>query len=535
MSKKILYGEEAKRALKKGIDQVANAVKITIGPKGRNVVLDKGYGAPTITNDGVSIANAITLKDKFENMGAEIAKEVASKTNEIAGDGTTTSIVLTQALVDEGMKHTVMGINAITLKNSIESACRDVVEALKGLSKPIKSKDEIWQVATISAESPEVGKIIADTINKVGKDGVVTVEESQIAGVESEIVEGMEFDKGYISPYLITDKERLEAVYNNPLILVTDSNITNLEEILPVIQKVLESSRKELVIIAEDCQGQALAGVIVNRLQGRFNTLVVRSPGYGDNKREMLQDIATVIGANFISEDLGRKLDTVEIADLGTASKIISTKDKTIIVNGRGNKKNIEARINQVKAQKEVTTSAFDLEKLDQRIARMSGGVAVIRVGGSTETEMKYLKLKVEDAVNATKAAIDEGIVAGGGSALIKAGEVVRQGMGKKMTEENKLGYSIVLRALEAPLRQIAINSGKDDGSVIVEKVKQIENDGYDAFNDVIVKDMVKVGIVDPVKVTRTALENACSAVAILLTTEVAITDEVEERNDKIQ
>ncbi|MBU6431092.1 MAG: chaperonin GroEL [Patescibacteria group bacterium] len=536
MSKQIIFNEDARKTLKRGVDAVSDAVKITIGPRGRNVVLDKGYGAPTITNDGVTIAKDITLKNKFENMGAEIAKEVATKTNDVAGDGTTTSVILTQAIVAEGMKYTTMGVSAMGVKAGIESAADEVVSALKDIAKPIKSKDEIRQVATISAESEEVGKIIADTIDKVGKDGVVTVEESQSVGIDSEVTMGLQFDKGYVSPYMITNAERMEAEYNDPLILITDKKISTIKEILPLLESMAQSGKKELVIIADDVDGEALATFVVNKLRGAFNVLAVKAPGYGDRKKEMLADIAVTVGGQVISEEVGIKLDKATISMLGRANKIIATKDNTTVVGGKGKKSEIEARISQLRKQKEATDSKYDAEKLDERIAKLVGGVAVIRVGAATETEMKYLKLKVEDAVNATKAAIEEGVVAGGGTAFIKAGEKVREWIkaGKIKSKEFgskefEAGFNIVLKAIEAPLRQIAVNAGKDDG-VIVENIRNKRgNGGYDALKDEMVSDMLSAGIIDPVKVTRSGLQNAASAAAILLTTEVAIADEPKE------
>lgn len=530
MSKIILYNEDARKALKKGVDAVADAVKITIGPRGRNVVLDKGYGSPTITNDGVSIAKEITLKDKFENMGAEIIKEVATKTNDLAGDGTTTSVVLAQAIITEGMKHTTMGVNAMGVKFGIEAASKDVVAALQSIAKPIKTDEEIRQVATISAESVELGMIIADTIKKVGKDGVVTVEESQTIGLESEVVEGMEFDKGYISPYMVTNAERMEAEYSDPAILITDKKISTIKEVLPLLEKLAQSGKKELVIIADDVDGEALTTFLVNKLRGGFNVLAVKAPGYGDKKKEMLEDIAITVGAIVISEEVGIKFETADITMLGRARKVISTKDNTIIVGGKGKKTSIDERVAQIRQQIQNNDSKYDKEKLEERVAKLSGGVAVIRVGAATETEMKYLKLKIEDAVNATKAAIDEGIVAGGGVAYIKAAaEVAKKSMADS-SKEFELGYKIVLKALEAPLRQIAINAGKDDGSVIIEKIKNGKgNMGYDALKDEMVADMLAAGIVDPVKVSRLGIQNACSAASILLTTEAAVAEEPKE------
>ncbi|OHA26759.1 MAG: chaperonin GroL [Candidatus Taylorbacteria bacterium RIFCSPHIGHO2_02_FULL_46_13] len=537
MAKIIKYNDEVRKLLLRGIDAVADAVKITIGPRGRNVVLDKGYGSPTITNDGVSIAKEITLKDKFENMGASIIKEVAEKTNENAGDGTTTSVILMQAIVSEGLKQTSMGVNPMGVRFGIEKAAEKVVEALKSISKPIKSKEEIRQVATIAAESLDMGMIIADTIDKVGKDGVVTVEESQTLGIDSEVVKGLEFDKGYVSPYMITNPERMEAEYRDPLILVTDKKIAGVKEILPLLEKIAQVGKKDLVIIAEDVEGEALTTFIVNKLRGNFNVLAVKAPGYGDRKKDILQDIAVTIGAKIISEDIGIKFEKAELEVLGHATRVISTKDKTIIVGGKGKKADIEGRVAQLRKQREQTDSKYDIEKLDERIAKLTGGVAVIHVGAATETEMKYLKLKIEDAVNATKAAISEGIVAGGGVALIKVAQKVSEWI-KNEKNKNKeygvrefeVGFNIVLKALEAPLRQIAINAGKDDGSVIVEKVKNGKgNIGYDALQDLMVADVIVAGIIDPVKVTRSCVQNAASAAAILLTTEAAVADEPKE------
>lgn len=530
MAKKIIYNEEARKTLAKGVQAVADAVKVTIGPRGRNVVYDKGYGSPVITNDGVSIAREITLKDKFENMGAEIIKEVATKTNDTAGDGTTTATVLMSAIVAEGMKHTTMGVSAMAVRNGIEKAAADVVEALKALAKPIKTDEEVKQVATISAESAELGAIIADTIKKVGKDGVVTVEEAQTIGVDSEVVNGLEIDKGYISPYMVTNPERMEAEYNDPAILVTDKKVSSIKEILPLLEKLAASGKKELVIIAEDVDGDALTTFLLNKMRGAFSVLAIKAPGYGDAKKETLADIAATIGSTVITDDLGLKFDQVDLTVLGKARKVISTKDSTVIVGGKGKKADIEARLVQLKKQREETTAKYDKEKLDERIAKLAGGVAIIRVGAATETEMKYLKLKIEDAVNATKAAIEEGIVPGGGVALVKVGAIVEKIL-TKIDKETEIGYKIVLKALEAPLKQIAINAGKDDGSVIVEKVKQGKgNAGYDAAKDEMVGDMIAAGIIDPVKVTRTGVQNAASAAAILLTTEVAIAEDNEPK-----
>ena len=533
MAKKILFNEDARKSLKRGVDAVADVVKVTIGPRGRNVVLDKGYGAPTITNDGVSIAKEITLSDKFENMGAEIIKEVANKTNDVAGDGTTTSVILAQSIITEGLKHANMGVNAMSLRMGIEEATTKVVTVLGQIAKPIKNEEEIKQVATIAAESEEIGSIIADTINKVGKDGVVTVEESQTFGVDSEVVEGLEFDKGYVSPYMITNPERMEAEYKNVPILLTDKKISSIKDILPLLESLSQSGKKELVIIADDVDGEALATLLVNKLRGGFSVLAVKAPGYGDNKKEILEDIAVTIGAKVISEDLGLKLESATVDMLGEATKVIAKKDSTVIVGGYGSKNFVTARVRALKKQKKMMDSKYDKEKIDSRIAKLSGGVAVIKVGAATETEMKYLKLKIEDAVAATKAAIAEGIVAGGGSAFIRVIKKIRSLKASEFnTPEKALGLNIVLRALEAPLRQIVLNIGNADGSVAVEKImsSEKENAGFNAMTEEFSEDLIKEGIIDPVKVTRTALQNASSAAAILLTTEAAVADEPEPK-----
>lgn len=532
MAKQVIFDEEVKKKLKKGVDTVANAVKVTLGPRGRNVILDKGFGGPMITNDGVTIAKEITLKDKFENMGAEIIKEVANKTNELAGDGTTTATVLTQALVTEGLKQTTLGVNSMAVRSGMEHAAKDVVEALKGMSTQINSIDEIKQVATISAESAEIGEKIAETIDKVGKDGVVTVEEGQSFGIETELTEGMEFDKGYVSPYMVTNPERMEAEYKDAQILVTDKKVSSVQEILPLLEKIAQSGKKELVIIADDVEGEALTTFVVNKLKGGFSVLAVKAPGYGDRKKEMLQDIAITTGGTLISEEVGLKLEDTDLSQLGSAGRVISTKDNTTIVGGKGTKTDIENRVAALRAQLEQTSSKFDKEKLEERIAKLSGGVAVIRVGAATETEMKYLKLKIEDAVNATRAAIEEGIVPGGGTSLARAAGIVEKDVlaKKDLGREELVGYKIVLKSLEMPLKQIADNTGKDDGAVIVQKVKEAGgNAGYDAAKGEMIPDMIKAGIIDPVKVERAGVEHAVSAAAILLTSECAIADEPEE------
>jgi len=532
MAKQVIYGEEVKKKLQRGVDTVANAVKVTLGPRGRNVVFDKGFGGPTITNDGVTIAKEINLKDKFENMGAEIVKEVANKTNELAGDGTTTATVLMQALVNEGLKQTTMGLNPMAVRNGMEHASVDTVVALRAMATQITSIDEIKQVATISAESAELGEKIAETIDKVGKDGVVTVEESQSFGIETELTEGMQFDKGYVSPYMVTNPERMEAEYKNAHILITDKKISSIQEILPLLEKIAQTGKKELVIIADDVEGEALATFVVNKLKGGFSVLAIKAPGYGDRKKEVLADIAVMTGGQVISEDIGLKLETTELSQLGSADRVVSTKDNTVLVGGAGEKSAITERVKALKAQLENTTSKFDKEKIEERIAKLTGGVAVIRVGAATETEMKYLKLKIEDAVNATKAAIEEGIVAGGGTSLARAAAVVEKNLSvkKDLSAEEMVGYNIVLRALVIPLKQIADNAGKIDGAVVVDKVKIAGgNAGYDAAKGIMVEDMIKAGIIDPVKVERAAVEHAVSAAGILLTSEAAIADEPEE------
>ncbi len=544
MSKQILFNEKAREALKKGVDTLADTVKVTLGPRGRNVVLEKGYGAPVITNDGVSIAKDIELEDKFENMGAEIVKEVASKTNDAAGDGTTTAVILTQAVINEGLEASVSGVSPLGVKIGIEKATEAVVDSLKKMAKPIKNKEEIAQVATISAESEEFGKIIADTIDKVGKDGVVTVEESQSFGIESEVVKGLQFDKGYISPYMITDPERMESVYAEPLIMVTDKKISSINEILPLLEKLAKTGKKELVIIADDLDGEALTTLVVNKLRGTFNALAIKAPGYGDRKKEMLEDIAIVTGAKVISEEVGLKLENAELNMLGRARKIISTKDNTTIVGGKGKKDDIEKRAEQVRAQIKATDSEYDKEKLTERLAKLSGGVGVIKVGAATETEMKYKKLKIEDAVSATRAAIEEGIVPGGGTALVKAGAIVEKDFKEKkikspskdISREFEIGFGILLRSIEKPMRQIVDNAGIQDGGVVVSKIKEeaIGNPsskaGFNVSANEIIPDMIKSGIIDPVKVTRTALQNSASAAAMFLTTEAAVAEIPKEK-----
>jgi chaperonin GroEL len=530
MSKKILFNDEARAALKRGIDAVADAVKTTIGPRGRNVVLDKGFGGPTITNDGVSIAKEISLADKTENMGASIIKEVATKTNDSAGDGTTTATVLMQAIATEGMRHMGAGLEVMGIKRGIESATQAVVAELQKQAKKISSIDEIKQVATVSAESVELGMIIAETIDQVGQDGVVTVEESQGTEMTSEVVEGMSFDTGYASPYMVTDTERMEAVFENAPILVTDMKVTSVQSVLPILEKITATGRKDIVIIADSVEGEALATFVVNKLRGALNVLAIKAPGFGDRKKAMLEDIAVTVGAQVISEEKGMKIEDATVDMLGSAAKIITTKDETVVVDGKGEKATVTERIAQLKAQHENTKSTFDKEKIEERIAKLSGGVAVIRVGAATETEMKYLKLKIEDAVNATKAAIEEGVVAGGGSALVKAAHAVATAKTTFATKEEEIGFGIVVAACDAPLQHIAANSGKGDGSIVVAKIKELgAMAGYNSLTDEYVDDMVAAGIIDPVKVTRHALTNAASAAGTFLTTSVAIAEEPKD------
>ncbi len=523
MAKQILFNEDARRALGKGVDALANAVKVTLGPKGRNVVLDKKFGAPTITNDGVTIARDIELEDPFENMGAQLVKEVATKTNDVAGDGTTTATILAQAMIQEGMRNVAAGANPMILKRGIEKAVAKLVEEIKKRSIAVSDKASIAQVASISAGDEEVGGLIADAMEKVGKDGVITVEESKTMGTQLSVVEGMQFDRGYISPYMVTDPDKMEAVMSEPYILITDRKIASIQEMLPVLEKVVQAG-KELLIIAEDVEGEALATLVVNKLRGTFKAVAVKAPGFGDRRKAMLQDIATLTGATVITEDVGRKLDSVTMEDLGTARQVRVTKDETTIVEGHGDSQAIKDRVAQIKAQIAETTSDFDKEKLQERLAKMSGGVAVIEVGAATEVELKDKKYRLEDALNATRAAVEEGIVAGGGTTLIDILPALDE-----FDEEGDVqtGINLVKRAIEAPLRQIAENAGLE-GSVIVAKVKASEDGvGFNALKEEYV-DMVKAGIVDPAKVTRTALQNAASIAALVLTTETLVADKPE-------
>jgi len=532
MAKQILFSEDARKAIAKGIAQAARAVKGTLGPKGRNVIIEKSYGGPRITNDGVSIAKEISLKDKFENMGAEIVKEVASKTNDTAGDGTTTSVVLFEALVEEGLSHVMKGANAMLIRSGMEKAKTAALAELKKMGKPISGKAEIKQVASISSESEALGSIIAEAVEEVGASGVVTVEESQGMELSHEIVEGLQFDKGYVSAYMVTNPERMDAEMKDALVLLTDKKIGNVQEILPLLEKIAQSGKKELVIIADDVEGDALATFVVNKLRGTFSVLAIKAPGYGDRKKDMLADIATVVGGQVIANEIGITFENATLSMLGKAARVVATKDTTTIVGGKGKKAEIAARVAQLKTQMENTDSKFDKEKLEERIAKLSGGVAVISVGAATETEMKYLKDKIDDAVKATKASIEEGIVPGGGTALAKVAKKLVAHDGSKMNADEKAGFNIVVRALETPLAQIAINAGKDDAAVIVSKVQAgKQNAGYNALTDEVVEDMLDAGIVDPVKMQRMALENAVSAAALFLTTEAAIADIPEPKS----
>jgi len=531
MAKQILFTEDARAKIKRGVDQLANAVKVTLGPKGRNVVLDRGYGSPSVTKDGVTVAKDIELEDKFENVGAELVKEVASKTNDIAGDGTTTATVLAQAIYGEGVKNVVAGANPMSIKRGIERGVEAIIKELQEkISKPI-SGDEIQQVASISANDREIGTIIAEAMKSVGENGVITVEESQSFGVEKEVVDGMRFDKGYVSPYMITNSERMEAEYSDAHLLITDKKISSVQEILPLLEKLAQSGKKEIVILAEDIDGEALATLVVNKLRGTFNALAIKAPGFGDRRKEMLKDIAVLTGGKVISEEVGLKLEDTEIEDLGKARKVIATKETTTIVDGAGSEDAIKNRVAEIKTTLENTDSDFDKEKLQERLAKLSGGIGVIKVGAATETEMKEKKQRIEDAVAATKAAVEEGIVPGGGVALLRAVSALGAvSEGNDMTPDEYVGLDILKRALEEPLRQIAMNAGKD-GSVIVAEVKKNEGAlGYNAREDKY-EDMVKAGIIDPTKVTRSALQNAASIASLLLTTECVVTD-LPEKND---
>ena len=520
MAKEIKFGADARTALESGVNQLADTVRVTLGPKGRNVVLDKSYGAPTITNDGVTIAKEIELQDAFENMGAQLIREVASKTNDVAGDGTTTATVLAQAMINAGMKNLAAGANPMVLRKGMKKASEAAVEAIKDMSSPISGKDQIARVAAISASDDNVGTMVADAMERVSKDGVITIEESKTMKTELDVVEGMQFDRGYISAYMCTDMEKMEAVLDDPYILITDKKISNIQEILPVLEKLVQAGAK-LLIIAEDIEGEALTTLILNKLRGTFTVVGVKAPGYGDRRKEMLQDIAVLTGGTVISSELGYELKDADFSMLGRAKSVKVNKENTIIVDGEGDKKELEARIGQIRSQIAETTSEYDKEKLQERLAKLAGGVAVIRVGAATETEMKEAKLRMEDALNATRAAVEEGIIAGGGSAYVHASKELIK-FAQKLEGDEKTGAMIVCKALEAPLATIAENAGLE-GSVIINKVKEGKvGFGFDAYKEEYV-DMVKAGILDPAKVTRSALQNATSVASSLLTTESAV------------
>ncbi|ACU40893.1 chaperonin GroEL [Clostridium perfringens] len=521
MAKTLLFGEEARRSMQVGVDKLANTVKVTLGPKGRNVILDKKFGSPLITNDGVTIAREIELEDAYENMGAQLVKEVATKTNDVAGDGTTTATLLAQAIIREGLKNVTAGANPILIRNGIKTAVEKAVEEIQKISKPVNGKEDIARVAAISAADEKIGKLIADAMEKVGNEGVITVEESKSMGTELDVVEGMQFDRGYVSAYMVTDTEKMEAVLDNPLILITDKKISNIQDLLPLLEQIVQAGKK-LLIIADDIEGEAMTTLVVNKLRGTFTCVGVKAPGFGDRRKEMLQDIATLTGGVVISDEVGGDLKEVTLDMLGEAESVKVTKESTTIVNGRGNSEEIKNRINQIKLQLEATTSEFDKEKLQERLAKLAGGVAVVKVGAATETELKESKLRIEDALAATKAAVEEGIVPGGGTAYVNVINEVA-----KLTsdiQDEQVGINIIVRSLEEPMRQIAHNAGLE-GSVIIEKVKNSDAGvGFDALRGEY-KDMIKAGIVDPTKVTRSALQNAASVASTFLTTEAAVAD----------
>jgi chaperonin GroEL len=524
MAKDIKFSEEARRSMLRGVDQLANAVKVTLGPKGRNVVLEKKYGSPLITNDGVTIAKEIELEDAFENMGAKLVAEVASKTNEIAGDGTTTATVLAQAMIREGLKNVTAGANPVGVRKGIEKAVQTAVEELKAISKPIEGKDSIAQVAAISAADEEVGQLIAEAMERVGNDGVITIEESKGFTTELDVVEGMQFDRGYASPYMVTDSDKMEAVLENPYILITDKKIGNIQEVLPVLEQVVQQG-KPLLIVAEDVEGEALATLVVNKLRGTFNAVAVKAPGFGDRRKAMLEDLAILTGGEVITEDLGLDLKSANVNQLGRAAKVVVTKENTTVVEGSGDPQKIAGRVNQIRVQHEESTSEFDKEKLQERLAKLAGGVAVVKVGAATETELKERKLRIEDALNSTRAAVEEGIVSGGGTALVN---VYNKVASIEADADVATGINIVLRALEEPIRQIAHNAGLE-GSIIVERLKKEEvGVGFNAATGEWVN-MIEKGIVDPTKVTRSALQNAASVAAMFLTTEAVVADIPEE------
>tara|TARA_Y100000310_G_scaffold328990_1_gene398091 strand:+ start:2129 stop:3766 length:1638 start_codon:yes stop_codon:yes gene_type:complete len=529
MAKQILYSEDARKKLKAGVDTVAGAVKVTLGPKGRNVVLDEGFGAPTITNDGVTIAKKVEVQDQVENIGAEVLKEVSSRANDVAGDGTTTATVLAQSVIGEGLKNVTAGANPLALRRGLEKATEQVISFLKELSRPVSSKEEMAQVATISAEDAELGTLIAEVMEEVGKDGVVTVEESQTFGISKDVVKGLQFDQGYISPYMVTSAERMEAVLQDPYIFVTDKKISSLQEMVPVLEAVAKTGKKDLLIIADDIEGDALATLVVNKLRGIFQGVAIKAPGFGDRKKEMLEDIAAVTGAEVISEEVGLKIDKIELEQLGSARRVVVTKENTTLIEGKGDKQKIEDRIAQIRGLLKEATSDFDKEKLQERLAKLAGGVAVIKVGAATEVEQKARQHKTEDALNATRAAVEEGIVPGGGVVLLRSSKILENLSWKDPEEE--VAAKILKRALEEPIRQIAENAGKD-GSVIAAEVAKGEGAfGYNAAADKF-EDLLAAGVVDPTKVVRAALESAVSAAGTLLTTEVVVAD-IPEKEDK--
>jgi len=529
MAKQIIFDEKARLSIKKGVDQLANTVKVTLGPKGRNVVIGESFGSPTVTKDGVTVAKEIELEDKFEAIGAEMVKEVATKTNDVAGDGTTTATLLAQSILTQGLKNVTAGADPMAIKRGIEKGVNAVVAELKNkISKPVQGKEDIAHIASISANDQKIGNLIAEVMEEVGKDGVITVEESQEFGLKKEIVEGMQFDSGYVSPYMVTDASRMEAEIDNPYILVTDSKISSIEDIRPLLEKLVQTGKKDLVIIADSIEGVALTTLVLNKLQGVFNVLAVKAPGFGDRKKEMLQDIAVLTGARFISEEVGLKLESVDLNDLGQARRVVATKDNTTIIEGKGEDNEIKSRVEQIKAQLVNMTSDFDKEKLQERLGKLGGGVAILKVGAATETEMKEIKHRIEDALSATRAAVEEGIVVGGGVALIRVLPALEQ---LEVNAEEKVGIDILKRALEEPAKQIAFNAGKD-GAVVVSEIKKHDgNFGYNAEKNKY-EDLVVAGIIDPTKVTRSALQNAASIASLILTTEAVIAD-LPDKEDK--
>ena len=529
MAKNIIFDDKARQALKKGVDKLAQAVKITLGPKGSNVILDRGFGSPLITNDGVTIAKEIELEDKVENLGAEVLKQAAEKTNDIAGDGTTTAVVLAWSIITAGLKNVTAGADALSIKRGIDKAVKVVTKELKNISQKVDNHDEIANVGSISADDKEIGNMIANIFDEVGKNGVITVEESKTLGLSKEVVKGLQFNKGYISPYMITDSEKMESILEDPYVIITDKKITIIQEILPLLDKIVQSGKKDLLIIADDLSGEALATLILNKLRGTFNVVAVKTPGFGDNKKELMEDIAIITGSKIISEEVGLKLDKTELDDLGHARRIVINKDNTTIVEGGGDAENIKNRMKQIKNQLENTDSDFDKEKLEERLAKLSGGIAVIKVGAATEVEQKEKQHRVEDAVRATKAALEEGVVPGGGIALLRSSKVLDNI--QTDNEDEKIGVDIVLRSLEEPIRQIAENAGRSGEVVLEEAKKRQDNEGFDVTKGEFI-DMFKAGIVDPTKVTRSALENAASVASMLLTTKVVITDIPEKKDN---